>query len=199
MKTKRILLLGLVLAFFNVVNSQQIDFNAKTIKLVPEKSFLPDADWKALFYDDTKKNVPSRVGINKEVIIAPDESVFISDRMNYTITKLDKTGRVIKTFGKKGWNDGEFANNQDLDCIFRDELLVVSDNQGRINFFDLNGNFVKMVTIDFMPFRIHPTGSDKLIIYGHVPYGTKSKKLIAELDYETGKYEQIYYTFQPYD
>ena len=86
MKTKQILLLTLVLAFFNGVNSQQIDYNAKAIKLIPEKSFLSNVDWKALFYDDTKKNIPALVGINKQIAIAPDESVFVLDRMNYSIT-----------------------------------------------------------------------------------------------------------------
>jgi len=199
MNTNWILTLAFVFAIIISGNSQQLNFNAKAIKLIPENSFLPNADWESLFYDKAKTNVPSRVGINKQVRIAPDGSVFISDRRTFTITKLDNTGRFVKTFGKKGWNDGEFANNQDLDGFLDDKLLVVSDNQGRINFFDLDGNFVKLITIDFMPLVIRPAKAGKLIIYGHVPYGGKSKKMIAELDYETGQYEQIYYTFQSYD
>ena len=66
---------------------------------------------------------------------------------------------------------------------------MVSDNQGRINFFDLDGNFVKMITIDFMPLRIFPLKSGNLIIWGHVPVsGRKSKHVFAELDYNTEKY-----------
>lgn len=179
--------------------AQQIDFTSKTIKLIPEKSYMTNADWKAIFYNDSKKDVPTKVGLNKQVRIAPDGSVFISDRSNFTITKLDKTGKVIKTFGKQGWNNGEFANNQDMDCIFRDELLVVSDNQGRINFFDLDGNFVKLITIDFMPNRIFALNSGKLIVYGFVPWKGHSKHLLAELDYETGTYKQFYETMVPYD
>ena len=199
MKKKQILLLSISLWFFNCVYSQQIDYNADAIKLIPEESFLSNADWNTLFFDKSKKNVPSKVGINKQVRIAPDESVFISDRSNFTITKLDKTGKHIKTFGKQGWNEGEFANNQDFNGILNNKLLVISDNQGRINFFDLNCNFAKMITLDFMPLRIIPTNSNKLIIYGHVPYNGKTKYIIANLDYETGEYEQIYYTFRSHD
>ncbi len=199
MKTKRILVLCLVLAFIGKLNAQQLDYSAQTIKLIPDKTFLANTDWKSVFYDETKKDIPSKVGINKVVKVAPDGSIFISDRMKFTITKLDNNGKVVKSFGKKGGKPGEFASNQDFEGIFNDNLLVVSDCQGRINFFDLDGNFVKMITIDFMPLSIKPTQNGKLIIWGHVPYGTKSKSLLAELDYESEEYTQIYYTFTSYD
>jgi len=83
--------------------------------------------------------------------------------------------------------------------IFDNKYLVFTDCQGRINFFDLNGNFVKMITIDFMALNIYPVKGGKLIIQGHVPYGTKTKKLLAELDFETEQYKQVYYTFRDYN
>lgn len=199
MKTQRILILCLVLAFFGKLGAQQIDYSSEIIKLIPDVSFLPDADWKGLFYDEAKKDIPAKVGINKQVKMASDGSIFICDRMDYSIKKLDKTGKLILTFGKKGWNPGEFAYNPDFFGILNNQLLVFCDSQGRLNFFDLDGNFVKMIQMDFIPSIIYPNNKGKLIIYGHVPYGDKSKKLIAELDYETEKYNQIYYTFESYD
>jgi hypothetical protein len=167
--------------------------------LIPETSFLPQADWEAIFFDPTQKDIGTKVGIKKRVVIAPDESIFINNRYKYNVTKINSQGKFVKTFGKKGGNPGEFINNPDLHGILDNKYVVVSDAQGRINFFDLDGNFVKMITIDFMPMKIFPVSHGKLIIQGHVPYGTKSKHLIAELDFETEKYEQIYYTFQDYD
>jgi len=199
MKTKRIIILSLLVFSFTLNYSQKMNYSAKTQKLIPEANFLPNADWGAIFYDASQSDTPSRVGVSKPVAIASDERIFISDRYNNTITILDKSGRVVKVFGKEGWNPGEFVNNQDLHGILDDKYLVISDAQGRINFFDLNGNFVKMITIDFMPLNIYPTKGGKMIIQGHVPFETKSKKLLAELDFETEKYEQIYYTFQDYD
>lgn len=199
METKRILILCLVLAFFGKMNAQQIDYSAETIKLIPDASYLPNADWKALFFDETKNDIPSKVGINKQVAFSPDGSIFICDRMDYSIKKLDKTGKYVKNFGKQGWNPGEFAYNPDFHGILDNKLLVFSDSQGRINFFDLDGNFVKLISLDFGISNMYPVKNGKLIIQGHVPYGTKSKKLLAELDYNTEKYIQIYYTFQDYD
>jgi len=197
MKTKRILILSILVSLFGNIYAQQMDFTSKTIKLIPENTYMANADWEAIFFDESKKDVPTKVGLNKQVRIAPDGSVFISDRSNFTITKLNKNGKVVRTFGKKGWNNGEFANNQDMDCILDDKLLVVSDNQGRINFFDLNGNFVKLITIDFMPHRIYPLKSGKLVVWGHTSWKGYSKTLLAELDYENGTYKQFFENLVP--
>lgn len=199
MKTKTIIFSLLLLLAALPLFSQPIDYEAKTQTLIPVESFLSQADWVSLFYDDTKSDDVSRVGVRKRVVVAPDESIFISDRYNFTITKLNKEGKVVKTFGKKGSKPGEFISNQDLDGILDGKYVVVSDAQGRINFFDLDGNFVKMITLDFMPLNIFPFNNGKMIVQGHVPYKTKSKKLLAELNYETEKYIQVYYTFEDYD
>lgn len=199
MKTLKNLFVVVALIASSLVSGQEINFNASTQLLIPQEDYLPKADWAGLFYDDTQTSAVTKYGIKKPVVFAPDGSVFISDRYTNRITKLDPTGRVVTEFGKRGWNPGEFVNNQDIHGILDDQYLVISDAQGRINFFDLNGRFVKMITIDFMPLNIYPMKNGKLIIQGHVPYGTKSKKLLAELDFETEKYIQIDYTFIDYD
>jgi hypothetical protein len=160
--------LSMTISLFLMISigwAQPINFNASALKLVPETSFLPNADWKTLFQDNTKTNAAEKAGLMKQVIVGPEEQIFISDRNTFTITILDNTGRVVKTIGKKGSKPGEFVNNQSLDGILNDKLLVVSDNQGRINFFDLQGNFVKMLTIDFMPLGVYPLKSGNLIVW----------------------------------
>jgi hypothetical protein len=106
----------------------------------------------------------------------------------------------VKTSGKKGGNPGEFINNQNMDGILNDKLLVVSDNQGRINFFDLQGNFVNMITIDFMPLGVYPLNSGNLIVWGHVPVaGGQAKSVLAEIEYSTSKYKVFYENIKSYD
>jgi len=193
MKTKTTSLLLSLYLVISIGLAQQINYNAGPVKLIPEADFLPNADWEKLFYDDSQQNLTEKLGLNKQVVFGPDERIYISDRGKFTITILDDTGRKLKTFGKQGYNNGEFANNQDFNGILNDELLVVSDNQGRINFFDLDGNFVKLITIDFMPLDIFPLKSGNLIVWGHVPVkGNKSKDVLAEINYETGNYKIFY-------
>jgi translation initiation factor IF-1 len=180
--------------------AQNIDYKAKAVELIPEDSFLPQADWGTIFYEESKTNDIERYGLKKQIAIGPDKQIYISDRNNYTITILDKTGKRLKTFGKKGYEDGEFINNQDFDGILKNEYLVISDNTGRINFFDLDGNFVKVIRIDFVPKNIFPLKSGNLIVWGHVPMtGKKSKDVLAELDFTSGRYTVFYEQIEHYD
>lgn len=193
MKTKTMSITISLFLMISIGMAQQINYSAKSVKLIPETSFLSNADWKTLFYNDTKKSTLEKVGLNKQVVVGPDERIYISDRSNFTISILDKTGCLVKTFGKKGYKPGEFVNNQNFDGILNDKLLVISDNQGRINFFDLDGNFVNLITIDFMPLRIFPLKSGNLIVWGHVSVkGRQWKNVLAEVDYATGKYNVFY-------
>ena len=200
MKTKILSIAVLSFLMISTGMAQSISYNAKIVNLLPETSFLPNADWQSLFYDASENDAADRVGLNKQVAVGPDERIYISDRSNFTITILDKTGKLLKTFGKKGYEDGEFINNQDFNGILKNEYLVVSDNTGRINFFDLDGNFIKVFRIDFMPKDIYPLKSGNLIIWGHVPMsGKKSKDVLAELDFTTGKYKVFYENIVHYD
>jgi hypothetical protein len=200
MKTKIIASLIILLAIATAGLAQKISYNAKAVKLVPESTYLPNADWGSLFYDASQSDAASRIGVMNEVAIGPQEQVYVCNRGNYTIQILDKTGRVTKTFGKKGYKNGEFAGNPYLRGILNNKLVVVSDNQGRINFFDLQGNFVKLITLDFVPLDIFPMNSGNLIVWGSVPVsGCRNKSVIAELNYDTGKYSVIYEKTQSND
>jgi len=196
-------LLSMAISLFLMISigwAQQINYNAGELKLIPDESFLPNADWKTLFQDETQTSAADKAGLMKQVIVGPEEEIFISDRSTFTITILDKTGRIVKTIGKKGSKPGEFVNNQSLDGILNDKLLVVSDNQGRINFFDFQGNFVNLITIDFMPLGVYPLKSGNLIVWGHVPVaGNQAKSVLAEVEYSTGKYKIFDENIKPYN
>jgi hypothetical protein len=195
---KPIITIILALFVFSPAIPQPIDFNADKIKLVADGSFLPDADWNALFYDWKTANDENGTGFQKDFAIASDDRVIISNRSNYSVYILDKSGKLIKTFGKKGGKPGEFLYRQDFHGILDDHLLVFSDHQGRINFFDLDGNFVKMITIDFMPLNIYPIKDSRILVKGHVPMGTFARKVLAVLDYNTEKYNVFYSFDEPY-
>lgn len=193
MKTKIFLALIYALLFGTGHPPQQINYTAPVNKLIPDPSFMQNADWKRMFYDASQTSGAGRAGLDKQIVIGPDEQVYVSDRSNFTISIYNSDGKFIKSFGKQGYGNGEFANNQDLDGILNDKLIVVSDNQGRINLFDLDGNFVKLLTIDFMPLRIFPLRSGKLMVWGHVPVkGYKYKHVLAELNVTSGNYNLLF-------
>jgi hypothetical protein len=172
---------------------QQLDFKAESIRLIPDETFMKDADWDKIFHSDQAFEPAGLAGLNKQIKIGPNGRVYVSDRYTYSISIYDQSGKFLKSFGRQGYGDGEFANNQDLDGFLNDKLIITSDNQGRINLFDLDGNFVKLITIDFMPLRIFPLKSGNMMVYGHVPVkGRKFKHVLAELNADTEKYKVVF-------
>jgi hypothetical protein len=196
---KTTIAIALSILIFTVAYSQNYRYQDGPVKLVVDESFLPEADWDKLFYDWEQTSMDRKTGLHKDFVIAPDGRVIISNRSNYSVYILDKSGRLLKTFGKKGGKPGEFLYRQNFHGILDNLYLVFSDHQGRINFFDLDGNFVKMITIDFMPLDIYPGRDGKIIIMGHVPMKTYTRKVLAALDYTSEKYD-IFYSFnESYD
>lgn len=84
------------------------------------------------------------------VAVGPDGTIFAADGYGLSVIhKFDSTGKYIKTFGKKGKADGEFqaCHGITLDTRSGKPLLLVCDRENRrLQHFDLDGNFVAVIT-----------------------------------------------------
>src|SRR5262245_10603068 len=112
-----------------------------------------------------------------EVAIAPNGDIFVADghtgggtaQGNARIVKFDKTGKFIKTWGKKGMGPGEFDGPHTLDFDSRGRLFVGDRQNNRIQIFDQDGKFIAQwfqfgrpsgVYIDQRTDTIYVAGSD---------------------------------------
>jgi len=85
-----------------------------------------------------------------EVAIAPNGDIFIADGHtggglaigNARIVKFDKTGKFLKTWGKKGLGPGEFDVPHTLVFDSRGRLFVGDRQNNRIQIFDQDGKFI---------------------------------------------------------
>jgi len=85
-----------------------------------------------------------------EVAIAPNGDIFVADghtgggtaQGNARIVKYDKTGKFIKTWGKKGMGTGEFDAPHTLAFDSRGRLFVGDRQNNRIQIFDQDGKFI---------------------------------------------------------
>ena len=85
-----------------------------------------------------------------DVAIAPNGDIFVGDGHtgggtatgNARIMKFDKSGKFIKTWGKKGMGPGEFDVIHTLAFDSRGRLFVGDRQNNRIQIFDLNGKFL---------------------------------------------------------
>lgn len=82
-----------------------------------------------------------------DVITAPNGDIFIADghggNTNARIVKFDKTGKFIKTWGKKGTAPGDFDTPHGLAMDSKGRLFVADRNNNRIQIFDQDGKFLE--------------------------------------------------------
>jgi len=186
---KKIIFLIAILCFISEMKAQSLIeiYKQGTINLTPDTDYAKNTNWNKLFNDKDKVIYGNPVGKMKSISVANNGDLFVSNYSKYNIYKFDNKGNFIKEFGKEGGKKGEFLYRPTLHGILDNKYVFASDHQGRIQFYDLDGNFFKMVKIDYMPLQIIPLKDNKIAIWGHVPYNGDVKYIVSIKDILTGK------------
>jgi hypothetical protein len=139
---------------------------------------------------------PQEAGIYKDakgfnpcaVTVAPDGSIFVADGYgaNYVL-KFDKDRKFVKAFGGPGAEEGKFKTCHGIALDMRQGkplLLVCNRNNNRVEYWDLNGNFVKVIQKDLrMPAAVHIRGDYAVIpeLQGRVTVLDKAGNIAAQV------------------
>lgn len=97
------------------------------------------------------------------VTVGPDGEIFIADGYgsNYVL-KFDKNRKFVKAFGGPGEAEGKFKTCHGIALDTRGKkplLLVCNRNNNRVEYWDLDGNFVKVIQKDLrMPAAVNIRG-----------------------------------------
>lgn len=118
------------------------------LKNKPPRICKIDTDSKLLMEIPNKltEKVPGGWGGLTAVTVAPDGSIFAG--MGYGsqhIHKFDPTGKLIKSFGERGKEDGQFrtCHGMAIDERFGEPRLLVADRENRrLCHLDLNGEWI---------------------------------------------------------
>jgi DNA-binding beta-propeller fold protein YncE len=79
-------------------------------------------------------------------------NIFISDGyINSRVAKFDKNGDWVKQWGDRGDKQGEFNTPHSIAADAKGNIYVADRGNRRIQVFDPNGTFIRMITID-VPF-----------------------------------------------
>lgn len=169
------------------------------IKLVPDASYAKNMDWDKQFPDYNQTTGERTIGLYKQIVVAPDGSVFMSHRTRHSISKFDKNGNFVKEFGKKGGKKAcDFIYMPTVEGILDGKYLYTTASDGRMHFFDLNGNWVKTIKLKYLPMGTMPLRGGKIALIGHVACGNGSKQIVSLLNYSDGKEKIISSTFELY-
>ena len=149
-----------------------------------------------LFYDVDARREDGKDGKNKAIVVAPDGSIFMSHRSRHSISVFDKNGNFVKEFGKKGGRESDFVYMPYTIGILSGKYLATSAVDGRMLFFDLNGNWVKTIKLDYMPMDNAMLANNKFAILGHTSWKTKNRSFVAIKDFNTGDEKIIWEHFE---
>jgi hypothetical protein len=193
---KRMVLLLLVIGLTaGIVSAQKlIDiYKNGPVKLVADKDFGAKNNWESLFslyYDTITENVGKER--NKKIVVAPDGSVFLSHRNRYEIWKFGPDGNFIKRIGSKGGKPGQFIMMPYVQAVIGNKYVLTSDVGGRLNFFDLNGNYIKTINLKYTAQAFQPLNNDNILLFGFAVWKSKIRNVVVRLNINSGNEEILY-------
>ncbi len=133
---KKIFIAVLVLLIGNWLwGDLQDHYKKGTIVLKGAAGFGEGNDWEELFYDPYKN-----------MVVAPDGTIFVSNNRTNNVFKFDKQGKLLKKFGREGNGPGDFLDPGNL-TILDNKYLVVAEYplNRRFSLWDLEGKYIKVV------------------------------------------------------
>lgn len=162
-------------------------YKSGQVILEEDKSYGADNEWTDVFYDINYGVERHSDGKNKAIALAPDGTVFMSHRSRHSISIFDKDGNYLRDFGQKGGRESDFVYMPFVGGVLGGSYLCTYAVDGRMLFFDLEGNWVKTHALDYMPMETAMLGDGKFAILGHTSWATKTRTLISIKDFKTGR------------
>jgi DNA-binding beta-propeller fold protein YncE len=139
---------------------------------------------------------PQEAGIYKDekgfqpcaVTVGPDGSIYIADGYGSNfVLKFDRDRKFIKAFGGKGEEEGKFNTCHGIALDTRQGnplLLVCNRNNNRVEYWDLDGNFVKVIRKDLrMPAAVYIRGDYAIFpeLQGRATVLDKDGNIVAQV------------------
>jgi DNA-binding beta-propeller fold protein YncE len=102
--------------------------------------------------------------------IGPGGDIFVTDGYgNSHVHRFSSAGKLIRSWGVPGTGPGEFSTPHDL-AFTKDGTLVVCDRENnRIQFFDVDGNFIRDTRDVFHPMAVVVDTEDMVLVSDQIP------------------------------
>ncbi|MBK8945420.1 MAG: 6-bladed beta-propeller [Ignavibacteriae bacterium] len=85
----------------------------------------------------------------KFVLTDKENNIYVAERSELTIRVFDPNGNFLRRIGRRGRGPGEFLDITLMFINSDDEIIVFDNFNAKINFFKINGVFIKQITFKF--------------------------------------------------
>jgi len=96
------------------------------------------------------------------IAVDDEERIYVADRKESHIKVFDKTGKYLRTVGRKGQGPGEIGGPRSVSITSENEIMVPDLFIRRLAFFTLEGEFIKNIstaTMNLMTTKIDSKGN----------------------------------------
>jgi len=92
---------------------------------------------------------PEYLMFGRHIMIDVDsnQNIFVLDIQNYRLLKFDRNGKLLWETGRKGQGPGEIEAPSDIKAT-QNGKIVVADHGGKLNYYNKNGDFLKMIKLE---------------------------------------------------
>ena len=191
---KTIISLLIALFFAGNINAQKLldIYKNGPVKLIPDTEFGKTNNWDKVFktYNDTMYG--KHVGERKSLIILDDGSFIVNNYYRNFFTKFSPDGKFEKEFSVVN-SKGETMETPDIYGVLNNKIFYTGlTNMGKMTCFDLEGNYLKTLKLDYMARQIIPLPNKKLAVVGWVIWSDKFRDFVSIVDYKTNEEKIIW-------
>ena len=128
----------------------------------------------------------------------------MSHKNRWEIWKFGPDGNLVKSFGARGGKAYQFPYLPLVEPVVDGKYVFSTDANGRLKFFDLDGNYFKSITLKYMTGSFQPTSNGDILLEGNVMWKKTDSKyitynwrhIIVRLNLYTGEEKIIYSYFE---
>jgi sugar lactone lactonase YvrE len=102
--------------------------------------------------------------------VGPGGDIFVTDGYgNSHVHRFSSKGDLIRTWGVPGTGPGEFSTPHGVDFTASGEVIVCDRENNRIQFFDVNGKFIREVGDLFHPMDVLVDSEGMILVTDQIP------------------------------
>lgn len=174
------------------------DHQVVKLRLTGETEWVLEYPQESGLYKDAKGFNPCAV------TVGPDGSIFVADGYGSNfVLKFDRNRKFIKAFGGPGEEEGKFKTCHGIGLDTRHEkplLLVCNRNNNRVEHWDLEGNFVRVIQKGLrMPAAVYFRGNYAVFpeLQGRVTVLDKAGNIAAQVGDNPDEKQRANYGLPP--